>query len=192
MPCPSPLRRLGAPLLVALAAMSVSAATLAENYNTQGLEHHGDWQSLSVTLGAERHVRAVQRASYTDAMLSVNATPGACLRPWLELRSALGAQQPRSDVVNTVPVDVLIDDHRALSGRAVLTTERGDDGLYLRFDELDVAALQRQMATGTTLNLRIRMSDSVADYWFMAFSLDGAGEALERLSLLCASQTGDA
>lgn len=174
-------------VLTTLSCISLASLAQAVSFNTQQQQQHQDWESLVVSLGQEQHIRAVERSSYTDAMLSINATPGRCTRHWLEMRSGLGEQQAISDQVNEVPADVLVDENPAMTGRAALSTERGDDGLYLRFHDLDMPLLEAQMSTGQQLHLRIRMSESLDDYWFMTFSLNGANEALSRLRELCQS-----
>lgn len=180
------------PLLVSLALISgllISEASAAVDYNIAEQQQHQMWQSLVVSLGDETHIRAIENRSYSDTMLSVNVTPGYCTQPWLEVRTGLGENQPLNERVNDVPADVLVDAHHTLTGRTELLTERGDDGLYLRFHDLDMATLLRQMqeGQGQALHLRIRMSEDVDDYWFMTFSLAGAADALSRMNQLCLS-----
>lgn len=177
-----------------LVSLILSAGLLASNtspavdFNTTEQQQHGMWQSLIVSLGSESHVRMIENSSYSDAMLSVNVTPGSCTQPWLEVRTSVGENQPLSERVNDVPADVLIGDHYTLTGRVELLTERGDDGLYLRFHDLDMTTLLQQMQDGQELHLRIRMTEDVDDYWFMTFSLEGAADALSRMNQLCFSR----
>lgn len=178
-------------LLVSLtltAGLLTSTTSVAVDFNTAEQQQHGMWQSLVVSLGSESHVRVIENSSYSDAMLSVNVTPGSCTQPWLEVRTSVGENQPLSERVNDVPADVLVGDHYTLTGRVELLTERGDDGLYLRFHDLDMTTLLQQMRDGQELHLRIRMTEDVNDYWFMTFSLEGAAEALSRMNQLCFSR----
>lgn len=174
--------------LIMTAGLLTSNISVAVDFNTTEQQQHGMWQSLVVSLGSESHVRMIEHSSYSDAMLSVNATPGSCTQPWLEVRTSVGENQPLSERVNDVPADVLIGDHYTLTGRVELLTERGDDGLYLRFHDLDMPTLLQQMQDGQELHLRIRMTEDVDDYWFMTFSLEGAADALSRMNQLCFSR----
>lgn len=174
--------------LILTAGLLTSNISAAVDFNTTEQQQHGMWQSLVVSLGSESHVRMIENSSYSDAMLSVNVTPGRCAQPWLEVRTSVGENQPLSERVNDVPADVLIGDHYTLTGRVELLTERGDDGLYLRFHDLDMTTLLQQMQDGQELHLRIRMTEDVDDYWFMTFSLEGAADALSRMNQLCFSR----
>lgn len=168
--------------LLPLAALFVTP-TLATSFNTGDVQAHGDWHSLSLTLGDERHVRAIEQHSYGDSVFSVNATPGACAHPWLEIRVALDELQSRSATWNRVPVDMLIDRDNVHSGEAAFITERGDDGFYVRLSMPDTDALLDDMRHGETLRLRIHRAPE--DYWFLVFSLNGADQALARMNRLC-------
>ncbi|ALM54226.1 hypothetical protein [Halomonas huangheensis] len=174
-------------ILVVLLLITGVGGAQAVDFNTTQQQQHQMWQSLVVQLGSENHVRAIESSSYSDAMLSINTTPGRCLSPWLEMRSDLGENQSLDDRVNDVPADVLVGDHYTLTGRAELLTERGDNGLYVRFYDLDMPTLLQQMREGDELHLRIRMTEDVEDYWFMTFSLAGAEDALSRMNQLCFS-----
>jgi len=173
---------LPAPLLLAsllTAAIPASAAI----YNTVDAETHGLWQSLTLTLGEERHYRALEGSSYSDSLFSVNVTPGACERPWLELRVDLGERQPESRVVNRVPADLRVDHETIHGGEAEFITERGDSGFYVQFLLEEQALLLEEMASGETLRLRLMRAED--DPWFMVFSLEGAAEAMARARQQC-------
>jgi len=174
-----------AALVSVLGLTGVSNQAMAVDFDTSAHQTHQDWQTLIATLGDESHVRAVQRTSYSDAMLSVNATPGHCRTPWIEVRSDLGQRQAVSEVVNRVPIDLLVDEQRAQTGTAVLSTQRGDDGLYVRVNGIDMDLLASRLATGEQLHLRLRMTPDTSDYWFMSFSLNGAFTAWQRMQTLC-------
>ena len=194
MPIPtSPSRRrahprrlqVAAALVILLGLAGIGPQAMAVNFDTSSHQAHQDWQTLIATLGDESHVRAVQRTSYSDAMLSLNVTPGQCRTPWIEVRSALGQRQAESEVVNRVPIDLLVDEQRAQTGTAVLSTQRGDDGLYVRVEGIDMDLLASRLATGEQLHLRLRMTPDTSDYWFMSFSLNGAFAAWQRMQTLC-------
>ncbi|WP_275287450.1 hypothetical protein [Halomonas elongata] len=168
--------------LLPLAALLATPAP-ATSFNTGDVQAHGNWHSLSLTLGEERHVRAIEQHSYADSVLSVNATPGACERPWLEIRVALDDVQASSTTWDRVPVDVLVDRDDVHSGEAAFITERGDDGFYVRLSLPETDALLDDMRHGETLRLRIHRAPE--DYWFMVFSLNGVDQALVRMNRLC-------
>jgi len=168
-------------LTVLLTHTSATAAI----YNTLDAETHGQWQSLTLALGEERHYRALEASSYSDSLFSVNATPGSCERPWLELRVDLGERQPESRVVNRVPADLRVDHETIHGGQAEFITERGDSGFYVQFLLEEQALLLEEMASGETLRLRLMRGED--DPWFMTFSLSGASEAMERARQRCES-----
>ncbi|MBB3230700.1 hypothetical protein [Halomonas stenophila] len=176
---PTVLRR----LLSGLLALAVTAPAQAGRYNIDAVEHHGDWHSLRLTLGEQHHVRALEQRSYSDTVFSVNASPGACGRPWLEMRVELDEVQAESATVNRVPADLLVDDGRVHTGQAAFITERGNSGFYARFTVPDTEALLAEMAAGELLRLRLHRAEQ--DYWFLVFSLEGARGALTRMQRLC-------
>ncbi|ATJ84611.1 hypothetical protein ACFPTY_16440 [Halomonas beimenensis] len=166
-----------------LLGLALAGPSLAGQFNTDAVRSHGDWHSLRLTLGEERHVRALEQHSYRDSVFSVNATPGACARPWLEMRVELGEVQAESATVNRVPADLLVDEGWVHTGEAAFITERGNSGFYVRFAFPDTGALLDEMRGGEVLRLRIHRGEN--DPWFMVFSLTGAGAALDRLDRLC-------
>ncbi|MDR5866885.1 hypothetical protein [Halomonas koreensis] len=168
-------------LLLGLLPLAGTAQGL--DYNIDEVRAHGAWHSLRLSLGEERHARALEASSYADSTLSVNATPGACDRPWLELRVALAEVQADSATVNRVPVDLLVDQGAVHTGEGAFLIERGDDGFYVRLSRLDTVALLDAMAAGETLRLRIHRAPE--DYWFMAFDLTGFEAARARMARLC-------
>lgn len=171
-------------LLLGLLLLAGTARGL--DFNTDAVRPHGDWHSLRLTLGETRHARAIEQHSYADTVLSLNATPGACRHPWLEMRVALGVLQAESATVNRVPADLLVDAGGVHQGQAAFLTERGDDGFYVRFSLPDTAALLEEMEAGETLRLRIHRAPE--DYWFMRFSLAGFAEARGRMQRLCTAE----
>ncbi|OUE40345.1 hypothetical protein BZY95_14420 [Billgrantia desiderata SP1] len=166
-----------------LAAFPFANVALATNYNVSDVEAHGHWHSVALSLGEERHFRALEQHSYSDSILSVNYTPGVCDLPWLEVRVELEELQSESRVANLVPGDLRVDYATIHSGAAEFITQRGDRGFYVNFylDELDL--LIDEMREGETLRLRFDRGDE--DYWFMSFDLTGAGDAIARAERLC-------
>ncbi|MGO2132897.1 MAG: hypothetical protein ACTH3D_08360 [Halomonas sp.] len=136
-----------------------------------------------LSLGEDRYVRALDESSYADAILSINARPENCQRPWLELRVELEERQSESKTQNQVPADLRIDQQPIHTGSVAFITNRGDDGFYGQFDLEELAPLLSEMATGELM--RVRMMRSENDPWFMAFGLEGAGQAIERMNRLC-------
>ncbi|WP_235207490.1 hypothetical protein [Halomonas salina] len=169
--------------LSALMGMTLAAPALAGSYNVDDARAHGDWHSLVLRLGDERHVRAIEQHSYSDSVFSVNATPGACDHPWLELRVELGEVQAETGTVNRVPADLLIDQGWVHQGRAEFITERGNSGFYARLVLPDTDEVLDEMRGGETLRLRLHRAED--DHWFLVFSLNGADAALARMETLC-------
>ncbi|MFQ3789792.1 hypothetical protein [Halomonas sp. A29] len=167
-------------LLAGLAAAPQASAT---NYNVGDAEQHEHWHSVVLSLGDERHFRALEQHSYSDSILSVNYTAGVCDLPWLEVRVELEEHQPESRVANLVPGDLRVDYATIHSGAAEFITQRGDRGFYVNFylDEIDL--LIDEMRGGETLRLRFDRGDE--DYWFMSFELAGADAAIDRAKRLC-------
>jgi hypothetical protein len=167
------------PLALAVAIPAVAATT----FNTGDIRTHADWHSLTLSLGEERHLRAMEASSYSDAILSVNATPGACDQPWLELRVELDEYQAENRTVNLVPLDLRVDHETIHGGRAEFVTHRSDSGFYAHFHLEEQRLLLEEMCDGETLRLRMMRSED--DPWFMTFSLDGADEAIARMQRQC-------
>lgn len=181
-----PRRSRFAPLLMLCvsAGLLLAGPAAAMNYNTGDVRAHGGWHSLSLSLGEARHFRAIDQQSYADALFSVNASAGACDLPWLELRVELEAYQPESATVNRVPADLRVDHAPLHGGRAAFITERGDRGFYVRLTLPEQERLLEEMADGELLRLRLMRGED--DPWYLAFALDGAGEAVSRMRRLCA------
>ncbi|WP_404376516.1 hypothetical protein [Vreelandella aquamarina] len=167
------------------AAMLLATAppALAATFNVESMETHRHWQSMSLTLGEERHFRAVETHSYTDATLSLNTTQGVCDLPWLEMRVSLAQQQGESRAVNLVPTRLRIDDHPIVDTMAEFITERGDNGFYAHFYLSDMTTLIAEMQAGQQLFLGFDQNEQ--EPWYMTFSLEGAGDAIERMQSLC-------
>lgn len=182
MPKPIP------PAAVLLATLLTTASASAAIYNTVDAETHGQWQSLTLALGDERHYRAMEASSYGDSLFSVNVTAGRCDAPWLELRVDLGERQPESRVVNRVPADLRVDHETIHGGEAEFITERADSGFYVQFFLEEQALLLEEMRHGETLRLRLMRGED--DPWFMTFALEGAAEAMERARQLCRADRG--
>lgn len=174
--------------LLCLVFLSVAGQAQAIHYNTGDVEPHGRWKSLVLTLGENRYARALDESSYGDSMISINAQPGNCQQPWLELRVKLEERQAESGVQNQVEADIRIDEQPIHSGSVDFITNRGDDGFYARFNLAETAQLLDEIATGELM--RIRMMRSENDPWFMAFGLDGAGQAIKRMTQLCEDDAG--
>ncbi|MDZ7851609.1 MAG: hypothetical protein U5L98_02895 [Halomonas sp.] len=170
-------------LLTFCLALGLAGPASATDYNIGNVQAHGSWHSLVLSLGEERHFRAIDQQSYSDAIFSVNASAGACDVPWLELRVALDENQAESATVNRVPADLRVDQATIHSGSAAFVTERGDDGFYVRFTVPHLELLLEEMAEGELLRLRMMRGED--DPWFMVFGLAGAGEAIDRLHRLC-------
>lgn len=172
------------PLAVVSAAL-LSAVPLANavTFNTESLDTHGHWQSMTLSLGDERHYRAVETHSYSDATLSLNATAGVCDLPWLEMRVTLEQQQSESRAVNLVPARLRIDEQPVIDTMAEFITERGDDGFYAHFYLGDVDTLMADMGQGEQLFLGFDQEGR--EPWYMTFSLQGADTAISRMLAEC-------
>ena len=178
------------PYALSALLLASPALTQAATFNVNATERHEHWQSMALTLGDERHFRAVETHSYSDATLSVNATQGVCDLPWLEMRVTLEQQQGESRAVNLVPTRLRIDDQPIVDTMAEFITERGDDGFYAHFYLGDMAQLIEEMQTGEQLFLGFDQNEQ--EPWYMTFSLAGADEALARMQALCAGAATEA
>lgn len=167
----------------AVALMAVTPITSAATFNTQDVTSHDHWQSMTLTLGGERHYRAVETHSYSDATLSLNATAGVCDLPWLEMRVTLEQQQGESRAVNLVPARLRIDEQPVIDTMAEFITERGDDGFYAHFYLGDLATVMADMRQGEQLFLGFDQEER--EPWYMTFSLQGADAAINRMLAQC-------
>ena len=172
-----------APFWLLLASLLAAPLAHATNYNTSDIKSHGNWHSLTLSLGDERHFRALEQHSYSDSILSLNYTPGVCDLPWLEVRVELDEHQAESRVANLVPGDLRVDHETIHNGMAEFVTQRGDSGFYVNFYLDEQALLVEEMHAGETLRLRLDRGEE--DYWFMSFDLDGTDAAIERAARLC-------
>lgn len=174
---------LGALVTGTLMAGTSQAAT----FNTSNAQQHADWQSVTLSRGsgdqAERHFRAVENTSYSDTVLSVNATPGVCDMPWLEVRVALENQQEEDRTADIVPARLRVDDKTLRSSIAEFITERGDEGFYAHFYLNDRQGLFDDMRHGKRLFLGFEQGER--DPWYMTFSLDGANAAIGEMLKAC-------
>ena len=169
-------------LVVMLPCLATPTATAA-TFNTDAVVNHDHWQSMTLSLGGERHYRAIEGHSYSDATLSVNATSGVCDLPWLEMRVTLEQQQGESKTVSLVPARLRIDEKPVVDTMAEFITERGDDGFYAHFYLTDLATLLADMRQGE--QLFIGFDQEQREPWYMTFSLQGADEAISRMLGQC-------
>ncbi|MGM0982022.1 MAG: hypothetical protein ACQEXG_01150 [Pseudomonadota bacterium] len=175
------------PSLLLTFCLALTGAASATNYNTGNVQAHGSWHSLTLSLGEERHFRAIEQQSYSDAIFSVNASAGACDMPWLELRVELDEYQAESRTVNLVPIDLRVDHETIHGGRAEFVTYRGDSGFYVHIYPEEQPLLLEEMRRGDILRLRMMRGED--DPWFMIFALDGAEAAISRAMHLCRMAT---
>ncbi|PMR74795.1 hypothetical protein C1H69_12135 [Billgrantia endophytica] len=169
--------------MLLLGSPLASPPAQATSFNTGDIEQHGNWHSLTLSLGNERHFRALEQHSYSDSILSLNYTPGVCDLPWLEVRVELDENQAESRVANLVPGDLRVDHDTIHNGMAEFITQRGDSGFYVNFYLDEQALLVDEMRNGETLRLRFDRGEE--DYWFMSFDLNGADEAISRAERSC-------
>ncbi|MDN6181033.1 MAG: hypothetical protein L0I84_08570 [Halomonas subglaciescola] len=178
------------PRWLAIAALMVGAFFAgpgqAATFTLSDAVDHHDWQSVTLSrgdtggadqaAGGERHFRAVESVSYSDATLSVNATPGVCDMPWLEVRVALDDKQAEDQTADIVPAQLRVDAKTLHQSVAEFITERGDDGFYVHFYLNDREGLLNEMRHGKQLFLGFEQGER--DPWYMTFSLDGADDAI--------------
>ena len=172
-------------MAMAIALMVATSMANATTFNTDDVATHDHWQSMTLSLGGERHYRAVETHSYSDATLSLNATSGVCDLPWLEMRVTLKQQQGESRTVNLVPTRLRIDERPVIDTMAEFITERGDDGFYAHFYLGDLASLMADMRHGEQLFLGFDQEER--EPWYMTFSLKGADAAINRMLTQCES-----
>lgn len=171
-----------------MAGMLFAGAGQAASFEVSDAVQHNDWQSVTLSRGAEdgsgeRHFRAVENASYADATLSVNATPGVCDMPWLEVRVALEEKQVEDQTADVVPARLRVDDKTLRPSVAEFITERDDDGFYVHFYLNDRDELLNDMRHGRQLFLGFEQGER--NPWYMTFSLDGADDAIGEALQAC-------
>lgn len=163
------------------------AVAFATSFNVSDAERHAHWQSMTLALGDERHFRAVEDHSYTDATLSVNATRNVCDLPWLEMRVTLEERQGKNDTLNVVPALIRVDDGEIRQAVAEFITQRGDDGFYAHFYINALDSVLAEMREGEQLFIAFEQGER--EPWHMTFSLDGADAALTRMQTACYSES---
>lgn len=173
-------------LLALFAGLWVSAGAWAATFEVSDTATHGDWQTATLTRQAggeqERHFRAIETVSYDDASLSVNATPGVCDLPRLEMRVAFEGQD-RQAATGHVPARLRVDDKTLHSAVAEFFTEPANDGFYVHFYLDDQRGLLDDMDGGEQIFLGFEQGEG--EPWYMIFSLDGAGAAMDSAQLRC-------
>lgn len=179
-----------APFAVTALLLASPGLTQAASFNVTSTDTHEHWQSMALSLGDERHFRAVETHSYSDATLSLNATQGVCDLPWLEMRVTLEQQQGESRAVNLVPTRLRIDEQPIIDTMAEFITERGDDGFYAHFYLSDMEQLIEEVQSGEQLFLGFDQNEQ--EPWYMTFSLEGAGDAITRMQALCSGTAAEA
>ena len=173
--------------LAVFSLAGLPALALATPYNVSDARQHQDWQSITLSLGEERHFRAVETRSYSDATFSGNATPGVCDLPWLEMRVTLETLQGKDATLNMVPTLVRVDERPIRQGVAEFITQRGDDGFYAHFYLNALDSLLKEMTSGEQLFVAFEQGDR--EPWHMTFSLQGADDALAHLQANCSGNT---
>lgn len=166
-----------------LIGLLIGAPAQATTFNAEALQRHENWQSAVLSLGEERHFRALEADSYSDTILSLNHTAGVCDLPWLEVRVDLDERQAADRAVNLVPADFRVDHETIHSGMAEFITERGDSGFYAQFYLPQQSLLIEEMRQGETLRLRFTLEED--ERWFLTFTLNGAEAAIARAERLC-------
>lgn len=162
-----------------MAGTLIAGSGQAASFNTSNAKYHDDWQSVTLSRSAEgggedeRHFRAVESTSYSDATLSVNATPGVCDMPWLEMRVTLEGED---QTVATVPARLRVDDKTLHTAVAEFFTEPENNGFYAHFYLSDADSLLDDMHAGEQIFLGFEQSEE--EPWYMIFSLDGADAAI--------------
>ncbi|WNL42159.1 hypothetical protein RN347_16280 [Halomonas sp. PAMB 3264] len=175
---------------VAAAALGVAGlfvfatAAQAARYPVSDDTAFGAWHAATTTDAGQRHFRALEAESYSDAILSVNATEGVCHLPWLELRVTLKETQSESRAVNLVPARLRVDQTPIMETMAEFIVEEGDDGFYSHFYLGELDALLARMSEGE--QLFIGFEQGSATPWTMTFDLDGAGKAIQEMQRRCA------
>ena len=174
--------------MVAIIWIAATPSANAATFNTDEVQSHEDWQSMTLSLSGEQHYRAVEASSYSDATLSLNTTADICDLPWLEMRVTLDQQQGESRTVNLVPSRLRIDEQPVIDTMAEFITERGDDGFYAHFYLSDLTTLMADMRQGEQLFLGFDQEGR--EPWYMTFSLNGADTAINRMLAQCESANG--
>ncbi|MGS2742075.1 hypothetical protein ACU6TU_00495 [Halomonas sp. LS-001] len=173
--------------LAVFSLAGLPALALATPYNVSDARQHQHWQSMTLSLGEERHFRAVETHSYSDATFSVNATHDVCDLPWLEMRVTLDTLQGNDATLNMVPTLVRVDERPIHQGVAEFITQRGDDGFYAHFYLNALDTLLKEMGSGEQLFVAFEQGER--EPWHMTFSLQGAATALAHLKASCAGDT---
>lgn len=170
-----------------MAGMILGGGAQAATFDVSDAEAYGGWQAATLSRSAEgqqeRHFRAVDTTSYGDATLSVNATPGVCDMPWLEVRVALDDATDEAGTADVVPAQLRVDERTLRPAVAEFFTEQDNNGFYVHFYLNDLAGLLDDMRTGQQLFLGFEQGER--EPWYMTFSLDGAEGAVNEALARC-------
>lgn len=187
------LKTRGLAVAALVAGTLIAGAGQAASFDVSDAVQHGDWQSVTLSRGVEnavekgaeiksgeRHFRAVESTNYADATLSVNATPGVCDMPWLEMRVTLEGEE---QTVATVPARLRVDDKTLHTAVAEFFTEPENNGFYAHFYLNDADSLLDDMHAGEQIFLGFEQGED--EPWYMIFSLDGADDAIGQTLQAC-------
>lgn len=175
-----------------ITGMLMGSSAQAAAFDVSDVETHGDWQVATLSAPGEaegpRHFRAVESASYTDATLSVNATPGVCDMPWLEMRVRLDTLEQATPETRVLPAQLRVDDKTLQKSVVEFFTQPANNGFYVHFYLNDRARLLNDMRSGEQLFLGFDQGER--EPWYMIFSMDGAGDAIDAALTRCRRATG--
>ncbi|WP_447554908.1 hypothetical protein [Vreelandella sp. EE22] len=178
--------RLLIPFALGAAGLLSLNSTQAEQFAISDARRFDAWQALTLDGGGQRHFRAVETQSYSDATLSVNTTQGICHLPWLEMRVTLEDAQPESRPVRLVPARLRVDQAPRMDTMAEFIVEENDDGFYSHFYLGELDTLLGQMSEGEQLFIGFDQGDD-ASPWYMTFALEGAAPAIREMQRRCSA-----
>lgn len=160
---------------------SIAVPGIAATYNHSMMKSHGDWSSLYMYLGDERYGRAV--VVEDDETFALNFPVGSCNSYEAVIYGDVDYSASTTATINLEHVRARIDRNPIHQLDGSLTTQKGENTLYLYFTTEEPVRFWNELRKGYTVRFEIKTASEGPSY--SSFPLDGSAEALPRARSIC-------
>ncbi len=169
-----------------LASGSIGAPAFAEDGTVYGAATHRDWQSLVLRLQGRTVFRAA--TIFVEAgdvvSLTIDRAPEQCESLALTMNVKMNEPIRESFQSPALYGSIRVDEEEIHTFSYAASATRGDTTLFLiALQYEDVRGLAEEMGSGRVIRFRLPTERKT---YYVRFSLDGYGEAVERTSQMCA------
>ena len=156
----------------------------AAQLNLKNNQDHGSWSSFKLSLGEYRFYRAINVVDYTDFRVMVDFEPDECV-PEFEIQFEFSESFAETENLGFRDVAIRVDRKPIQEGLMNLSTEAGNDVLFIEVYAPEMQRLISEMRLGETLRLKFSLYGDDSDPTFAELSLLGSRAALDRARALC-------